>query len=329
MEEILLRLTNQFLVLAVAIAAVLASAVLSRAADRGEYSAYPRFTSSKISLGVYPGQSSLAALENLVEKRFNHVLVFEEVKNLQYYKVQKYLDHGYDVILCITFTDDHANLKEIRDGRYDEQLRVLADKIVKDGRTVWLRPLHEFNGNWDNWDVLYAGNSKNDFIPAWRHVVDVFREKKSPVKFQLNYNRINGVNRKLGVTDPMPFSELYPGDEWVDMVVVSCYNRSGSDEFHTTWMSYKEQFIEPYNQVIALTNKPIGVAEIGTTSYGGDKPQWIIDAFTSFKTTFTRVSMITWFLYNRDFNGTILDWALNTPADVKAFKKGMSILQGR
>ncbi len=301
----------------------------ANAGETQEKRSLSRFSSKTISLGVYPGQSSLSDIENLVDKRFNHVLVFEEVKDLQYYKVQKYLDHGYDVILCITFTADHANLKEIRDGKYDKYLRTLADKIVKDGRIVWLRPLHEFNGNWDNWDVLFPGNKKEDFIPAWKRVVSIFREKKAPVKFQLNYNRINGLNSSLGQTDTMPFSELYPGDDWVDMVVVSCYNRSGSDIYHTTWMTFEEQFNDPYKQVIALTKKPIGVAEIGSTSYGGDKPQWIIDAFTSFKTKFGRVQMITWFLYNRKFGDKILDWALNTPADVQAFKTGMSILSDK
>ncbi len=289
----------------------------------GDFSGLPTFQADDISLGVYPGRYSVQEYERRLGVRFNHVLLFQNIREVKYKNVRKYLDTGHDVILTITFPEDHPNLRKIRDGAYDSYLIALADETVRDKRQIWLRPLHEFNGNWDNWDMFYKGNNPADFLPAWKHIVTIFRERNAPVKFQLNFSRVNvawPINRT-------PFKEFYPGDEWVDMAAISCYNRGGTDKYHKFWVTFEDYFDYPYNQSLMMTDKPIGVAEIGTTNYGGNKPQWIIDAFTSLGTKFTRVTMVTWFLYNRPLNNAVFNWDLNTDEDFAAFKKGMEILK--
>jgi hypothetical protein len=290
---------------------------------KGALSDLPFFHTDDVSLGIYPGKYTVEEYEKRLGVRFNHVLLFQNVRELRYKNVRKYLNTGHDVILTITFPDDHPNLKDIRDGVYDDYLIALAQEIVRDKRQIWIRPLHEFNGNWDSWDIFTKGNDPADFIPAWKHIVTLFRERKAPVRFQLNFNRVN-VARPINRT---PFKEFYPGDEWVDMAVISCYNRGGTDKYHKFWVSFDDYFDYPYRQALMMTDRPIGVAEIGSTSYGGDKPQWIIDAFRSFTTRFTRVTMITWFLYNRPLDNVIFDWDLNTDEDFAAFRKGLEILK--
>jgi endoglucanase len=278
------------------------------------------FNPSVFSLGLYPGGCSIEEYEHKLGVKFNHILMFQNINRLNYARVTEQLDKGYTVILTITFRENYANLKDVRNGAYDGELEDLIDKIKDDGREIWIRPLHEFNGDWDSWDVFYRGNSTEDFIPAWKHVVTLFREKNAPVKFQIDYNRISAKG------DDTPFSEFYPGDEWVDMVVVSCYNRAFTDKAHNSWRTFRDQFRNAYDQVTHMTQKPIGIAELGSVSYGGDKPQWIIDAFKSIYSEFTRVREISWFLNNKRFSDTVCDWDLNTPQEIAAFKQAISIL---
>lgn len=282
------------------------------------------FTSEQpsVAVGICPPSSKpIWQYEEELNVEFDHILQFQSVKSLNYGKITPYLDRGYDVILNVEFQDSYANLKQIAAGAYDSYLINLINAIKADGRTVWLRPLHEFNGDWYNWGTLYSGNKIADFAPAWRHVVQLFRDNDAPVKFQLNYNANNGKN------DKTPFSAFYPGDEWVDMVVITCYNRADTDQYPRPWRSFAENFEAPYNQVVALTSKPIGVAETSSTSRSGNKSQWILDAFNAIAYNFTRVEQVTWFLINKTVNGYYRDWDLNTQQEKDAFTQGMTLLK--
>jgi len=259
----------------------------------------------------------------LLDTKLDHVLLFQKIGEIDYSKVRDQLDDGRAVILNLEFEDSFANLAAIPEGHYDEELDSLARAIEADNREIWLRPLHEFNGNWYNWGVLYPGNNKSDFAPAWRYLVTFFMNRDVPVKFQLNYNRFNGEN------DTTPFSEVYPGDEYVDMVVITTYNRAYTDEWHQYWRTFSEEFQDAYDQVTSLTNKPIGVAEMSSTSNGGNKPEWIEEAFRSLDDDFPQVEQVTWFFYNRPVGDLTWDWDLNTDEEIEAFKHGLSLIEVR
>lgn len=277
---------------------------------------------SPVEVGIYPPSSKpITTYEQDLGLKLDSILQFQPVKALNYSQIIPLLNRGYDVILNIEFIDSFANLKSIAAGYYDHYLINLANAIKADGRTIWLRPLHEFNGDWYNWGTLYPGNTIADFIPAWRHVVQLFRNNSVPVKFQLDYNSGNGKN------NPTPFSAFYPGDQYVDMVVITCYNRADTDQYIRPWRTFAQNFQNPYNQVTALTSKPIGVAETSSTDYSGNKSQWILDTFHSIAYNYTRVQQVTWFLENKMVNGYYRDWDLNTQQQKLAFVQGLDFLR--
>lgn len=280
-------------------------------------------SAGQVAVGVYPGGKSIGSYEAELGVKLDYVLQFQDVKKLDYSKITTFLDKGYEVILNVEFFDSFANLRSINEGVYDAYLTSLAGAIRADGREVWLRPLHEFNGDWYNWGTLYPDNSKEDFIPAWRHIVQLFRDKGAPVKFQLNYNRVNGKN------DQTPFSVFWPGDEYVDMTVITNYNRAGTDQWHpdSSWEEFKTSFTAAYNQVCELTAKDVGVAETSSTTYGGSKPQWIINTFNSIANDFPRVSQVTWFLLNKKVGNVTWNWDLNTLEEKNSFKRGYEVLK--
>ncbi|CAM9564558.1 unnamed protein product [Chrysoparadoxa australica] len=65
------------------------------------------------------------------------------------------------------------------------------------------------------------------------------------------------------------------------MVTISCYNRSGADIWWERWVPWEELFRPAYDQIRSFTQRPIGVAEMSSTSWGGkgDKAAWITEAF--------------------------------------------------
>jgi hypothetical protein len=242
---------------------------------------------------------------------------------------QHYLDKGNGIILALMLkTDDTAaSLDSIVAGNYDADLQALAEAIRSDGRTIVLRPLYEFNGDWYPWQAYFKGNTPGTFIAAWRHVVSLFRSANAPVLFDLNYNRLSA-----GAHGHGDFETLYPGDAWVDSVSISSYNRCGSSRHHTQWKPFREEFGPAYNTVARFSTKPIGVAETSSTSLcGGDKAAWITELFSDVASRYPKVNAITFYLGTKDVgtasNTDDLHWELETDTQQDAFTRGVAALR--
>lgn len=107
-------------------------------------------------------------------------------------------------------------------GKHDTYLRAWAEGAaawgLQDPRNVlYLRFAHEMNGGWVGWSAFHNGNTTNQFIRAWRHVVTIFRGAGATnVRFVWSPNEPGP-----GST---PYRKLYPGDAYVDWVGFSSYN---------------------------------------------------------------------------------------------------------
>ncbi|KAG5181832.1 glycoside hydrolase superfamily, partial [Tribonema minus] len=211
-------------------------------------------------------------------------------------------------------------------GEFDDALRAFAQETTVRGRGFWVRTLHEFNGDWYPWGILYEyqgdrGNSRSQLRDAFAHVITLFREEGSPVKFQLDINANNGK------ADKRPFSAFWPGTDGLDAVSITSYNRAYSTPDHQYSESFAAGFADAYQQVSELTDLPIWVAETATSSSHTDKPAWILDAWESIALDFPRVVQVTWFLSNKVNEGYLTDWDLNTEADVRAFVDGFLLMR--
>ncbi|KAG5180200.1 glycoside hydrolase superfamily, partial [Tribonema minus] len=247
--------------------------------------------------------------------KFQTVVKYQSVTGLpgQYkYLVKPYLDAGKSVVLVTEFIDgSYANLQAIGDGKFDWALNKFIDDWKADGnRQVWIRPMHEFNGDWYSWGTYRNGNSQALFKRAFQHVAYVFKNRGANAKFQLGYNCVNPRN------DGTSFSNWWPGGDVVDMILCSGYNRAGLDSNHQSWQSFSDVYSSGYYKMAALDGgKPLGVAETSSTTWQSySKPQWIKDAFNALVNKFTRVEQCNWFLINKDGN-----WGLNSDDERHAF----------
>jgi hypothetical protein len=66
-------------------------------------------------------------------------------QDLEWSRVDSYLDAGKKVDLVIEFTENYPCLKDVANGKYDGYLWDFGKAAAKDGRQIYVRPLHEMN----------------------------------------------------------------------------------------------------------------------------------------------------------------------------------------
>jgi hypothetical protein len=209
----------------------------------------------------------------------------------------------------------------IAGGEYDAYIRQWAVAAKAWGHPLLLRFAHEMNGNWYPWATGSGdanGNTPAEFVAMWRHVHDIFTGAGAT-----NVQWVWCVN----VDDPgtTSFAEDYPGDAYVDWVALDGYNW-GDDQGHA-WQSLGQVFESSYNEVTALTNKPLMLGEVGSAEQGGDKANWIRQGFlTTIPTRFPLIKAVVVFDAAQE-----RDWRVNSsPDSLAAFRQvvASSLYQG-
>jgi hypothetical protein len=210
-------------------------------------------------------------------------------------------------------------------GEHDPFVRQWARAAAAWGRPFYLRFAHEMNGDWYPWGTAPGnpnGNSPADFVAAWRHVHDLFRQE--------------GATNVRWVWSPnyhypglAPLAELYPGDAYVDWVALDAYNR-GTGLTGSGWAELAALIRPSYDELTALTDKQLMLAEIGSSEIGGDKAAWIRQALLAdLPARFPRIHAVIWF---HEHEQAVADWRVDTsPAALEAFRQVATspVYQGR
>lgn len=204
-------------------------------------------------------------------------------------------------------------LERITAGDFDNDIRRWARQLRDFGYPVYFRPMCEMNGDWVTWSGIANGNTPDDYIPAWRHVHDIFvQEGATNVKWVWSPNRDGSIADAQAT-----FNTYYPGDNYVDFIGINGYNWGtlyNTPSWTSTWQSFEDVIKHSYDVAVANTSKPVVIAETATTEVGGNaqnggKGQWIRDAFAVLPTRFPRVEMLTWFNINKE-----TDWRVESSA---------------
>ena len=219
--------------------------------------------------------------------------------------------------LVVTWMANGYGAQDLVDGMADSYIRDYAKGVKNYGEEIWLRPLHEANGDWYDWGVgkAGAGNTDANVAEAFRHIVNIFREENvTNVKWVWT---TNASNAGKGST----LTGNYPGDEYVDYISIDGYNW-GKCQSWSNWQTFSQVFKKAYD-ALAKIDKPLFIAEISSSELGGNKAEWITDMFEHFSTDFSRVFAVMWFSQSKEANEG--DWALNTSqAAVDAWKAGIA-----
>jgi hypothetical protein len=186
--------------------------------------------------------------------------------------------------------------RSIASGAFDANIRARAAEAKAYGKPLFIRLNWEFNGSWYAWSARTAagarraGNSPADYIAAWRHVVQLFKQVPNvtfvwcPTLFK-----------------PSPSGgeqsdwAWWPGNEYVGWVGVDVYPGSASWE----WMQNGTQGLNAFDRFARLHHKPLMVAEWALNSRTGDSPWWV-DVFVDWMRAHPSVKAQIYFDYGED-----------------------------
>jgi hypothetical protein len=175
-------------------------------------------------------------------------------------------------------------------GRYDAYIRQFALEAREWGHPFFLRFDWEMNGNWFPWGEGVNGNKPGEFVAAWRHVHDLFTRVGAR---NVTWVWCPNIDLEGKLT---PLRSLYPGDRYVDWTGIDGFNwgiRRGSPG----WLSFEQVFSRTYRQIVGKVapRKPLMLAEVSTSSRGGNKAAWIRQMFSVMPTRFPKIRAFSWF----------------------------------
>ncbi len=205
-------------------------------------------------------------------------------------------------------------LDGIINGAYDLYIIGYALQTKSWGKPLFIRLGHEMNGNWYPWcGTNNGGNTTNGFgdpakadgperfIAAFRHVRHLFDSVGVT-----NVSWIWAVNNYSVPGDAWNLPEqFYPGDDVVDWIGYDGYNW-GTSQSWSGWTNFLDVFTDVYNR-FKSSSKPKMIAEFASAEAGGDKGQWIRDAYLYSHLYFTQLKAVTWFNINKE-----TDWRINS-----------------
>jgi Glycosyl hydrolase family 26 len=211
-----------------------------------------------------------------------------------------------------TTHDPLFRLAKVAHGKYDRYIREFARAAAAWGHPFFLRFNWEMNGNWFPWSGGVNGNNSHDYVAAWRHVHDIFRQEGAT---NASWVWCPNVGEEEGLR------KLYPGGKYVDWTCLDGYNW-GTRFFWSRWLSFDKVFRASYRRVLRIApGKPMVLGEVASTTYGGNKSAWIKHFLHVVPAKYPGIKGLIWF----DVNDRGTRWPIESPRNVtKAFAKGIS-----
>jgi hypothetical protein len=189
---------------------------------------------------------------------------------------------GKQRIYHITVSPGNLTAKEVADWWADDQYTEFFTLVKSLWLRVVFRTMHEMNGGW----YPRSSDPKN-FAKARQHVRQLSRDAwltKENILFDMSVN-----GRDMPTRDALPsqesrlmycypsqktslhcptFEDYYPGDNYVDVMGFTFYNR-GKGNANRLWQSPYEIIMHPQRKTlerIKRLQKPLFIDEVGTTS---------------------------------------------------------------
>jgi cellulose synthase (UDP-forming) len=200
-------------------------------------------------------------------------------------------------------------LAAIADGKFDDYLKAYAKKLQALNHPVFLRFAPEPDNLANPWSAT-GGNTPTEFILAWHHVVSTFVAE--------------GVNNVTWVWNPgnaQTMGNYYPGEQFVDWVGITCLNY-GTASVNGKWHTFQEIYT-PFRNDLLKFNKPVMLAEFGSTSYGGNGQEWVKSYLPVIKNYFPEIKSVVFYNSNQDAGWLtawrptpatqFIDWTLQKP----------------
>lgn len=208
-----------------------------------------------------------------------------------------------NTLTLLSFDTGSLKLADIANGNYDAYFTTYAQQAAASKIPFFFRWNWEMNGTWFAWS---GSTSNTDYINAWRRIYTIFKQQ--------NANNVTWVWCPNTVyPGSVPLSQVFPGNDYIDWTCMDGYN-FGATKGVNDWKTFNTVFKSTYDQILALApNKPMMIAETGSTELGGNKAAWITDALvTQLPTNYPKIYAVVWFNWNIVENGIQYDWQIES-----------------
>jgi len=200
----------------------------------------------------------------------------------------------------------HIALRDVREshgmasvarGDYDFYVDAWAQAASRFPHPLLLRFGHEMNDAY-RYPWGPQNNTKEEYIAAWRHVVERFRLAQA--------------DNVIWVWSPhvayQYWEQYYPGSAYVDWVATGVLNFGPIAQW-SKWWTFAEIFGTKYPE-LARFGKPIMIAEFGSLAVGGDRTAWYTAALAALRTKYPAVASLLFFNVAEDQTVTYqkVDW---------------------
>ena len=189
----------------------------------------------------------------------------------------------------------------ILSGMYDQYIKDFARQLSTFPQNIYLRPMHEMNGNWYPWCGTANGNKPGDFIRVWHYIRNIVSKISENVKWVWSPYALSYPPEKSN-----SIQEYFPGDKAIDWTGIDGYNW-GTSGGTFQWQNFEEIFGDAYDSIVSISSKPMMIAEIASSEEGGDKGNWIKAAAGSLKKRFPAVQKMIWFDVKKE-----CDWRISS-----------------
>lgn len=216
--------------------------------------------------------------------------------------------------------DEVSILPDVAEGKYDNLITDFAGSCKAYGKPVIIRWGHEMNGNWYPWSGIRLNNDTEVYKEVYRKIYNIFKiQKCKNVKFVFCVNYLDVPGKKWN-----RFEKYYPGADYVDYVGIDIYNFGNTMKWNkwfwnrSRWRNPKDIIGKPYERIIRMApDKPILLCEVGSTSSGGNKKEWIEKFFKSIKNKYKAVKGFSWFDHKKE-----TDWGISHDSNIwNTYKK--------
>lgn len=207
---------------------------------------------------------------------------------------------GWDVS---SSTYNGITTQTIEQGTLDGYIRQYARDVKAYGNPLFIRLIcGEVNGTW--WHNCSPGANpsltKADFIGAWRHVIDIFRQEGvTNVAWVWNLNTFPAFPANWGIDTDI--ASYYPGDEYVDWVGADHYDYGSLSSSNTNPMT-PATYLDPHYAFAVNHSKPFFLAEWGVKHSGSNltatqQQDWI-NAMFDYIESHPGIKAVLYFNYN-------------------------------
>lgn len=284
----------------------------------------PSVSMASVQWGIYTNQDSdpltiVSDLEKSLGRKFDNQLYYTALKDeFELTIANKVREQGKHLQIVLEVWDPaqgeiqpEYRLETITNGSHDSDIFRWANSLKNFGDVIYLTPMSEMNGNWMPWCGTANGNIPTDFVPAWRHIHDIFTVVgASNVRWVWSPNIESVPN--------IPTNEVgvyYPGNDYIDYIGMNGYNFGPPEN---PWMSFYDTFMPLYQRVAQITPniKPMIIGEMASSEIGGNKAEWINEMFQDLPIHFPRIEQVYWFNVDKE-----RDWRINSSqASLSAFR---------